>query len=200
MTTAGSIDEEAVRLLKKMNVSLVSLGLESGCQKTLDFLKCGTATVQDNMHALGLLNKAGILTYGFFIIGSPHETEEDILETLKFITNSPLSGFSLYTLVPYPGTPIWEYAKGRNLASDSMPWGKLALNIHESKNEVVVLSEHISKEKLYKLYWRFQKISKLKNSSLRFKRALRHPQLIIPRMGRIVSYYSDKIRGRLNYD
>jgi magnesium-protoporphyrin IX monomethyl ester (oxidative) cyclase len=200
MTTVGSIDEEVIRLLKKMNVSLVSLGLESGCQKTLDFLKCGTNTVQDNMSAIELLNKAGILTYGFFIIGSPHETEEDILETLRFINISPLSGFSLYTLVPYPGTPIWEYAKQRNLVSDSMSWDKLALNIHEARNEVVILSEKISKEKLYELYWRFQRLSKLKNFSLRFKRATRHPRLIIPRIGRILSYYSHTITGRLSYD
>jgi radical SAM superfamily enzyme YgiQ (UPF0313 family) len=189
MARVDSIDEEIVLLLKKMNVTVVSLGIESGSQKTLDFLKCGTSSVQKNMEAVELLHKTGIFTYGFFIIGAPNETEEDVLETLDFINKSPLTGFSIYTLVPYPGTPIWDYAKERRLVSDSMPWSRLALNINESKDDIIILSEKISRKRLYQLYWRFQKLRKRRHFVLMIKRAWNNPALIMPRLARSASHY-----------
>jgi len=189
MARVDSIDEEIVFLLKKMNVTVVSLGIESGSQKTLDFLKCGTSSVQKNMKAIELLAKIGIFTYGFFIIGAPNETEEDVLETLNFINKSPLAGFSIYTLVPYPGTPIWDYAKERSLVSDSMPWSRLALNINESKDDIIILSEKISPKRLYQLYWQFQKVRKKKHFLFMLKRAWKNPRLVLPRLARSASYY-----------
>lgn len=198
MTRADNIDSVTVGLLKRINVTIVSLGLESGNQKTLNFLKCGTVSVNDNLGAIKLLNEKGIFTYGFFIIGSPQESKEDIMETLNFIRKSPLSGFSVYALVPYPGTPIWNYAINKNLVSSSMLWKKLALNINETKDDVIIVSEKLSRSELYKLYWSFQGLRRKKHFIFMIKRALRNPGLIFPRFLRSAAHRYGRLLTKIN--
>lgn len=189
MSRVDMITQDTVQLIKRMNVTVVSLGLESGSQETLDYLKCGTVTVKQNKHAIDLLNCAGIIPYGFFIIGSPFETEEDILKTYEFAKRSHLVGFSVYILVPYPGTEVWEYAKSRGLVSDNMDFSRLALNINKSKKDIIVVSSKVDKKRLYKLYWKFQRLRIRKRIVLIFKRVLKNPALILPRIKRIFRHY-----------
>lgn len=198
MTRADNINDETVGLLKRINVTIVSLGLESGNQKTLNFLKCGTVSVNENLKAIELLDKNEIFTYGFFIIGSPQESKEDIMETFHLIRKSPLSGFSVYTLVPYPGTPIWNYAMNKNLVSNSMRWRKLALNINETKEDIIIVSEKLSRSQLYKLYWLFQGLRRRKHFIFMVKRAIRNPGLIFPRFLRSVTHRYGRLFTKIN--
>jgi len=102
-------------------VVVIGVGLESGCNKILRYLKKGTVTVDDNMRAIELSKKYKIPLMGSFMIGNPQERIEDLEKTLKFIRNyrsnpylAPLS----YITTPFPGTELWEYAKKRGIALD----------------------------------------------------------------------------------
>ena len=50
------------------------MGLESGCEKTLNFLKCGSVKVKQNMNAVNLLKRYGFNVVASFVIGVPGET------------------------------------------------------------------------------------------------------------------------------
>ena len=142
-TRANFITDELAEVLHDMNVKVVALGVESGCQKTLDYLKSGGITVEDNARAVQILKKHHITPYCVFIIGSPDETVEDMMETIRFIKDNNIRHYDINVLTPYPGTPVWDYALSCGLVSNDMDWSKLDYHINK---EPIILSEHISRQ------------------------------------------------------
>jgi len=150
------IDESMAKLLKKLNVKGVSMGLESGTPRILDYLKGGNVNIKDHMRAIRIFKKYGIEPSASFIIGSPNETREEILQTFKFIKDSKLRGFGIYVLTPLPGTPIWEYAKERGMVSEKMDWSTLNVEFLENHERAIILSETLTKKELYDLILMFK--------------------------------------------
>ena len=112
------LDNKTMQMLKEMNVVVTGIGMESGCPKTLKYLKHNTTTVTKNRMAIELSGKYGIPTMGSFMIGNPYEMEEEIMQTLKFIQDyryNPYLTALIYISVAYPGTQFWEYAKENGL-------------------------------------------------------------------------------------
>ena len=167
---ANLITDEVVQLLKRMNVTGISLGLESSSPRILEYLKGKGITVEDNMNAVTTIRKYGMKAVGTFIIGSPQETREDILQTLRFAKKAPLSSFAVHLLTPLPGTPVWEYAKQRGLVKDNMDWSRL--DIDATHKNATVLSEKLTREELIHFLSVFRRI----NILTIMKRALRNPK------------------------
>jgi anaerobic magnesium-protoporphyrin IX monomethyl ester cyclase len=161
---ADLVTSDMVNALKRMNVVSVGMGLESGCEKSLKYLK-GSASVEKNRAAVNLLSSAGIQANASFIIGSPEETEDEILETYDFIRKSRIDFFDVYPLTPLPGTPVWDYAKKRGLVADRMDWGRLNVNFEVNAGSAVILSEKLDRKELIALYRKFRR--------LRFRRILK---------------------------
>lgn len=159
---ANMVDDDIARLLKELNVVSVAMGLESGSQKTLEYLKGKNVTIKDNTNAVLMLKKHGIASSAAFIIGSPDETEEEIKETYRFIKQTPLVGFNVFILTPLPGTPLWEDCKTRKLVSDNMDWDKLNLNFENSHRDTIIVSKILKREELYKLYKQFRRLRLLR--------------------------------------
>jgi len=160
---ANLITDEIAILLKEMGVQSVGLGLESGSNKTLKYLKGGNISVEDNKRAVAILKKHNIAANASFVIGSPKETENDILDTYNFIKNNPISLFDTYVLTPYPGTEIWQYAKQKKIVSDDMDWSKLNVNFGKNFDKAIILSEVLDREDVVKLYKKFQILRLFKN-------------------------------------
>ena len=85
----------------------IAFGIESGSQSILDRMNKQN-TVQRNKLAIANAKRAGIVTKAYFVVGLPGETPETILETKRFIEETRPDKVSIYTFVPYPGTPIWS--------------------------------------------------------------------------------------------
>jgi len=150
------IDESMARLLKKLNIKGVSMGLESGTPRVLNYLKGDSINIKDHMRAIRVFKKFDIEPSASFIIGSPTETREEILQTYKFIKDSKLRGFGIYVLTPLPGTPIWECAKERGMVSENMDWSNLNVEFLENYEEAIILSETLTRDELYKLILMFK--------------------------------------------
>jgi len=152
---ANLVNDRLVKILQPLKISMVCIGLESGCQRTLEYLKGSGVTVEQNLRAVELFSKANINAQGTFVIGSPDESEEEILQTLNFIRKSKLSLFEVYVLSPFPGTPIWETAKKMGLVSNSMDWKKLAVDYHDFEDRILL--SKLPPKRLFELYNLFQK-------------------------------------------
>ena len=155
---SNMVNDEIIQLLREMGVKSIGIGLESGCNKTLKYLKGGNIDIRDNENAIRVIKKHGISIHGSFIIGSPEEDKEDILETLKFIKESRLDGFDIYVLTPFPGTPVWDYAKSKGLVNEEMDWERLNVNFSDNYGHAVILSEKLTRREICKIIYRKLKL------------------------------------------
>jgi len=152
---ANVVTPRVVSALRKMNVVSVGMGLESGNPRVLEYLK-GGVTVEDNRRAVALLKDAGIQANASFVIGSPDETEAEVMDTYSFISRNPLDFVDTYVLTPLPGTPIWDDALSRGLVSNDMDWSRLDVNFG-GPGRAVILSKTLSPANLALLYARFRR-------------------------------------------
>ena len=154
---ANTVTPEVVDILKSINVVSVKMGLESGSQRVLDYLK-GGVKVEDNERAIRLFRKARIQVNGDFIIGAPDETLNEIRLTYDFIRKMPLNFVDINLFSAYPGTPIWEYALQKKLVSNDMDWELINIKLDQTGASSIILSEKLSYSQLYNEYKRFRKL------------------------------------------
>jgi radical SAM superfamily enzyme YgiQ (UPF0313 family) len=106
-TRVNTVDEEILKALKKAGCQRIHYGVEAGTQKILNVLRKGI-TLDQAAKAFRLTKKFGIKTLAFFMLGSPQETKEDILQTIKFAKKlkPDFAVFSVTT--PYPATDLYR--------------------------------------------------------------------------------------------
>jgi len=106
--------DELAHAMKKGGCHTIFFGIESGSQKTLDFIGKGI-TPEQSISAVKKAKKHEIRALGAFVIGFPEETKEDIEKTIKFSKKVGVD-FAQFTIAtPYPGTRLWKYALARKL-------------------------------------------------------------------------------------
>jgi len=147
-----------------MNVKRVSIGFESGSQKILDFLKCGSVTVEDHIKAVKLCKSYGFFTTGTFMIGNPGETKTDLEQTLDLIKKLKLDGGGTIGITtPFPGTDLWEYAQRRGLIKndlDSLDLGIMTSDFQDPESfKGVLLTEEIAKDDFFDIAKKIQKVT-----------------------------------------
>ena len=123
----GRVDSVAQHLFPKLAQSgcrTIMFGIESGSQKILDRLKKEQTLAQIET-AVTNAKAAGIeIVHGFFVVGIPDETEEDLRATFRFASKIRIDSFGFNRLCVYRGTPLWhEYVK-RGLVNDALDWYK----------------------------------------------------------------------------
>ena len=85
-------------------------------------------------------------SFGSFIIGSPEETVGDIVETIGFIQNSGLTFAEVFSLVPFPGTDVYQYAREHHLLKPAIKWSDF--RIEGSNSRSVLRSHHFTAEQV----------------------------------------------------
>lgn len=194
---ANLAKDRLFEIIKPLNIQMVCMGLESGCQRTLTYLKGPGITVEQNKHAVELFSKANINIQGTFVIGSPDETEEEILQTLNFIKSSRLTNFEVYILSPFPGTQIWETAKNMRLVSNSMNWNKLAVDSNSCLEDRIILSK-IPITRLLELYNLFTYEKRKRKALYILKTGIKNPLRIFKKIRRIAEDSITKLEN-LNF-
>jgi len=123
----GRVDSTAQHLFPAMaqaHCRTLMFGIESGSQKVLDRLKKGQ-TLAEVESAVTNAKRAGIeIVHGFFVVGSPEETVEDIRATFDFASKLRLDTFGFNRLCVYRGTPLWQEYRTRLLVNDAEDWYK----------------------------------------------------------------------------
>jgi len=86
----------------------LSLPFETGSEHSARLMGLGGKYMPypDSRELVGALTGHGIDTSGFFIIGYPGETLEDIAMTLTYANALPLGQRGIYIAMPYPGTAL----------------------------------------------------------------------------------------------
>jgi anaerobic magnesium-protoporphyrin IX monomethyl ester cyclase len=122
----NSLDLSTLRLMRKMGCVFISSGFESCNPRILKYLKCGSVTVKQNERPIPLAHQAGIAMGGSFIFGTPTETLEEMKRSLRwFEDQDALKFMGFNTLVPFPGTPVWELCKAKGYLPKTVDYTKL---------------------------------------------------------------------------
>ena len=123
----GRVDSTCMDLFPAMaraHCRTLMFGIESGSQKILDRLK-KEQTLAEIETAVTRAKEAGIeIVHGFFVVGIPDETEEDLRETFRFASKIRIDSFGFNRLCVYRGTPLWKEYVQRGLVSDAADWYK----------------------------------------------------------------------------
>lgn len=100
------VDQEMLREMAKAGCLLIAWGIESANEAILKKVHKGYR-IDQVMQALTWAKQAGIMNWGYFIIGLPGETVESIKETIQLAKKLPLDIALFHVAAPYPGTPFF---------------------------------------------------------------------------------------------
>jgi radical SAM superfamily enzyme YgiQ (UPF0313 family) len=114
----GALTYEDFVLMKKANFRFLLFGVESANQYTLDRIN-KRGKVEEFETTFKLAKRAGLEPHATCMVGYPWETKEDAKRTIN-LTKSLFDRGYLDTLqativIPYPGTPLFEECKEKNL-------------------------------------------------------------------------------------
>jgi radical SAM superfamily enzyme YgiQ (UPF0313 family) len=121
---ADSVAIDQFPLMSRANCSFLAFGIEAGTQKVLNRL-VKNQTLAQIEHAVSEAKRHGIQrAHGFFLVGSPDETEADILASFRFAARLQLDTFGFNRLCVYRGTPLWREYIDRGILDDERDWQK----------------------------------------------------------------------------
>ena len=103
----SSIDEELLRIMKRAGCVEIQIGVESGSQDILNTIpKCSTRELV--IEKIQLMKKVGINSWATFMLGHEGDTPDTIMDTIRFSIKIDPTCASFNTLVPFPGTRVYE--------------------------------------------------------------------------------------------
>jgi len=182
-----------MKLIKSVGCTTVSIGMESGSQRILDILKNKTVSVERSREAAILCRQAGLKVCGSFMIGTPTETKEDMMQTLQFIENNKdyinLVGTGVTT--PYPGTRLWEWCLEENLIPDNIDYSSLCPDPRFGLQDWRILCKTMSKKEFRSI---FKKINR-KAAEITTRHNIKSNDFSLQRLIRIITrhpFYSFK--------
>jgi anaerobic magnesium-protoporphyrin IX monomethyl ester cyclase len=115
------LDPELLALMKRAGCYLMALGIESANQRVLDLVR-KHLDVETVRRVVGWVKAAGIEAWGFFMIGFPTETREEVLNTVRFAHSLPLDRVQFGKTTPLPGTALYELWKRDYSGGAEIDW------------------------------------------------------------------------------
>jgi anaerobic magnesium-protoporphyrin IX monomethyl ester cyclase len=119
---ANLLTEEVCNDFKRMGVTSIGIGVESGSDEILKLNLKGTSTKENTM-AVENLRKVGIESKAFLIVGLPGETEETVAATARWIEEARPDDIAASVFQPLPGSAIFKNPEkwGVSFVYDSQP-------------------------------------------------------------------------------
>jgi radical SAM superfamily enzyme YgiQ (UPF0313 family) len=114
----GALTQKEYRLMKQAGFRFILYGLESANQKTLSFINKNEKTT-DALKTLKMAKNAKLEPHVTVMIGYPNETLSGAQKTLNLaryiFQNNLADSLQATILIPYPGTPLFNYCQKNNL-------------------------------------------------------------------------------------
>ncbi len=156
------VEPQLLALMKKAGCQVIFYGLECANNEILNFMK-KNITVEQAIKGIELTKRAGIYPMVSIMFGQPGETVEDFLNSLTIALTTtdakdPVPNVaSVMSLLTFPGTEIYKYAKEHGyFADDEDYWKKYGntFRINYTKyTEITVEQLTIMANSMY--YWKY---------------------------------------------
>ncbi len=103
-------NEEEIEALCSAGTYMCAFALETGSPRLQKFT-CKNLNIPKFLKAVEMMADRGVFTNGFCMMGFPTETEEELQMTIDVACNSKLHTASFFTVIPFPGTPLYNWVK-----------------------------------------------------------------------------------------
>ena len=129
-TRVDVIDKDLLIKLKQAGCNRIHYGIEAGTPEMLKVLRKGI-NLEQAENAIKWSKEVGISTLAYFMIGSPGETREQIMQTIDFAKKlePDFAHFSITT--PFPATKLYEVGLKEGIIKDDY-WRDFAKNPSET--------------------------------------------------------------------
>ena len=104
---ANTLDEELLLKMKQAGCTMIALGLESGSDESLQKMRKGV-TVAQNKRAVEMVKKAGLQSFGFYLVGFPWEGKKHLAKTKKLMFDSDTDFIELSVATPFKGSELYN--------------------------------------------------------------------------------------------
>ena len=189
LTRVNAISDELITLMKKAGCTKIDIGIESGNQRILNLIN-KKITLEQARDAVRILRRHKMYWSGFFMFGFPTETEEEVLDTVRFMKELKPNWANISIFVPYPGTDLFNLCREKKLIDD-----KIDYCMYSHQSPYICFTEKISKERFYALARDVLKEFHQYNSSYMslVKRALtrnyhKNPRLLLQDLKKVMTW------------
>jgi len=112
-----TVDSELMELLKAAGCKRIHYGVEATNPNVLKAI-CKEISLERAEETFALTKKYGIETLAYFILGSPTETEADILHTIEYAKRLQPDYCHFAVMTPHPATPLYQLGLNKGMYSD----------------------------------------------------------------------------------
>ncbi|MFO0948539.1 MAG: radical SAM protein [Planctomycetota bacterium] len=110
------LDEEDVDALVDAGTYSACVAVETVTPRLQQLIK-KRLHIEQTKRAINQMARRGVLIRGFFMLGFPTETLEEIQATIDFACTAELAQAYFFHVIPQPGTPLYDLAKGVDKAA-----------------------------------------------------------------------------------
>ncbi len=108
---ADLLTEQLLDHMREAGLSKINMGVESASQRVLDEIYDKGITVEGVRRALRMARSRGIFVQGYFMLGAPGETREEMLRTIEFASREPFDDAIFDITTPFPHTRLWDLTR-----------------------------------------------------------------------------------------
>lgn len=143
-THVNYLDYQLIDRMCQAGLRAINLGIESSDIDLLKKTSRLSAEKQKEIDIIKYCHKKGVNVAAFYILGMPDDTNETILNTIKYAKklNTLVAQFFIFT--PFPGTPFYEKLKDKIVEKDWQRFNSFNLVFRHdnfSKDEILKLKE-----------------------------------------------------------
>ncbi len=106
-----TLDQAMLELMKEAGCYEITVAVESGDEQVLKEIIKKPVDLTRTRQMVELARKLGIETSGYFIIGFPGESQQQIHHTIEYARSLELDRCYIFIFTPLPGTPLAELAR-----------------------------------------------------------------------------------------
>ena len=119
------LDEEVLEKMKRSGCYEITLGIESGDPDVLKNIVRKPISMPKIEHIVKTARKLGIITKGYFVVGLPGETKEQMQKTFDFAKRLRLDAAGVFIATPLPGTELYRICKEKGYLKEGFSFERI---------------------------------------------------------------------------
>lgn len=153
-TRANTVDEELLKRMFEVGLRNIHLGIESGSQNILNDVYRKGITLDEVRQVVTFANRLHISALGFFMLGAPGESEDEINKTIRFAASLKLKEATFSITTPIPGTYLYDMVKktGLRISDDFNDFDYYSKRAFSGDNLILSRLKSLQKKALFSFY------------------------------------------------